>query len=47
VSLKGLAAKMNWLAVNRKSQSNSDFDFDFEVSQFRVMSLESTVAVDG
>jgi hypothetical protein len=28
VGLKGLAAKTNWLAVNRQSQSNSDSDSD-------------------
>jgi hypothetical protein len=27
MSLKGLGAKTNWLAVNRQSWSNSDFDF--------------------
>jgi hypothetical protein len=28
VSLKGLFAKANWLAVNRQSQSDSDSNFD-------------------
>jgi hypothetical protein len=28
VSLKGLDAKINWLAVNRQPQGNADFDFD-------------------
>jgi hypothetical protein len=30
VSLKGLDAKTNLLAVNRQSQSNFDFDFGYE-----------------
>jgi hypothetical protein len=29
VGLKGLVAKMNWFAVNRKLQSNSDSDSDW------------------
>jgi hypothetical protein len=29
VSLKGLVAKTNRLAVNRRLQSNSDYDVDF------------------
>jgi hypothetical protein len=31
VSLKGLVAKMNWVAVNFQLQSNSDYDYDNEL----------------
>jgi hypothetical protein len=31
VSLKGLVAKTNWLAVNRQAESNSDSDSSWEI----------------
>jgi hypothetical protein len=36
VSLKGLDAETNWLAVNRQSWSNFDFDFDFARLDWRI-----------